>query len=110
MRRNRLRERDGDTMNRDYASNNASLVRGFAWHIYPDPATPGVMAGDNPFGTEEVPGADRSPARVPEGVKDFWVTRKTTPGLQNQADGDAYLVLTEAPEPPRVEKGWEIEA
>ena len=93
----------------EYASHNASIVRGFAWHVYPDPATPGVLAGDNPFGTEEPPGPDRD-VRPPAGVVDFWVTRRTTPGLQNHTDHDAYLVVTGSPEPPRVVSGWNVAA
>jgi hypothetical protein len=94
----------------EFASHNASIVRGYAWHIYPDPATPGVMAGDNPFGTEEVPDPARATPRLSEGVEDFWVTRRTTPGLQNHTDSDAYLVVTGSPEPPKVVQGWEIAA
>jgi len=97
-------------MSRDFASNNAAIVRGYTWHVYPDPATPGVLAGDNPFGTDESPGLDRGPTTPPEGVKNFWLTTKTTPGLENHADGNAFLVLTEAPEPPKVVAGWGIEA
>jgi hypothetical protein len=42
-------------MGQDFISHDASIVRGYAWHVYPDPATPGVLAGDNPFGTDEPP-------------------------------------------------------
>ena len=49
-------------MREEIATGNASLARGYAWHAYPDPATPGVFAGDNPFGTQEPPGPDPSAA------------------------------------------------
>ena len=91
------------------ASGNASLVRGYAWHAYPDPATPGVFAGDNPFGTHEPPGPDRSPATLLQGVTDFWLVGKNTPGISNHADGHTYLILTETTEPPAVTDGWSVE-
>jgi hypothetical protein len=97
-------------MKPEIASGNASLVRGYAWHAYPDPATPGVFAGDNPFGTQEPPGPDRSPATPPQGVTDFWLVGKNTPGISNDTDGHTYLILTEAPEPPAVTAGWSVEA
>jgi hypothetical protein len=97
-------------MRQQYASNNASLVRGYAWHVYPDPATPGVLAGDNPFGTDAPPSLDRVDPRLPEGVEHAWVTRRTTPGLQNHTDHDAYLVVTEQPEAPEVAAGWDVAA
>ena len=48
------------------ATSDASLVRGYAWHIYPDPASPGALAGDSPFNTGDPrsrPAAARAPAR-----------------------------------------------
>jgi len=91
------------------ATGNASLVRGYAWHAYPDSATPGVFAGDNPFGTQEPPGPDRSPTRLPQGVVDFWLVGKNTPGISNHTDGHTYLIMTEAPGAPTVAVGWSIE-
>ena len=96
-------------MKPEIASGNASVVRGYAWHAYPDPATPGVFAGDNPFGTQESPGPDRSSATPPQGVTDFWLVGKNTPGINNDTDGHTYLILTEAPEPPSVTAGWSVE-
>src|SRR3982751_6162941 len=46
-------------MNKDFLSHDAAIVRGHAWHVYPDPATPGVLAGDNPFGADEPPSPER---------------------------------------------------
>src|SRR4051794_36097510 len=97
------------SMKSEITSGNASLERGYAWHAYPDPATPGVFAGDNPFGTDEPPGPDRSAATPPRGVTDSWLVGKNTPGISNQTDGHTYLILTEAAEPPTVTAGWSIE-
>jgi len=91
-------------------SGESRLIRGVAWHAYPDPAVPGVMAGDNPFGTDEPPGPDRAPARPPDGVVSFWLIGKNAPGIANDHDGHSYLVLTEGPEPPKVVAGWFIES
>lgn len=91
-----------------FASHNASIVRGHAWHTYPDPATPGVFAGDSPFGTGEAPGPDRT-VTPPEGVLGFWKVGKNTPGVQNDHDGSTYLVLTTRPEPPALASGWSAE-
>lgn len=96
-------------MTQEIASGNASLTRGYAWHAYPDPATPGVFAGDNPFGTQEPPADDRPSPPPPTGVVDFWLVGKNTPGIHNQTDGHTYLILTEAPEPPAVTAGWFVE-
>jgi len=96
-------------MKPEIASSNASLVWGYAWHAYPNPATPGVFAGDNPFGTQEAPRLDRSPTTPPRGVADFWLVGKNMPGISNHTDGHTYLVLTEAPEPPAVTSGWFVE-
>jgi hypothetical protein len=96
-------------MNSEITSGNDSLGQGYAWHAYPDPATPGVFAGDNPFGTDETPGLDRSPSTPPPGVRDFWMVGKNTPGIGNQTDGHTYLILTEAATPPAVTVGWSVE-
>jgi len=98
-----------ESMKPEIASSNASLVRGYAWHAYPDPATPGVFAGDNPFGTDETPGLARSPTPMPQGVLDFWLLGKNTPGIRNHIDGHTYLILTESTEPPAVAAGWSVE-
>jgi len=91
-------------------SGEARLIRGHAWHAYPDPASTGVLAGDNPFGSDEPPGPDRAPARPPDGVVSFWLVGKNTPGIVNDHDGHSYLVLTEGAEPPQVVAGWSVEA
>jgi len=96
-------------MNPDIAVSNSSLVRGYAWHAYPDPATPGVFAGDNPFGTDDPPGLDRAPVDPPQGVADFWLLNKNTPGLRNDTEGHSFLVLTESLTPPPIVAGWSVE-
>jgi len=93
----------------EIASGNASHLRGYAWHAYPDPATPGVFAGDNPFGAQEPPAPDRAPTAPPESVVDFWLVGKNTPGISQHTDGHTYLIVTEAPRPPAVVAGWSIE-
>lgn len=93
-----------------HASPDASIDRGYAWHVYPDPATIGVMIGDNPFGTNEPPGPGRAPVQPPEGVVDFFLVGKNTPGIQNSHDGHSYLVTTRSLEPPKITPGWFVEA
>ena len=92
----------------EFAAHNASIARGWAWHVYPDPATPGVLAGDNPFGTDEPPSLERL-VTPPSGVVRFWQLNRNTPGIRNSTDGNSYLVLTEHLEPPRVAAGWFVE-
>src|SRR4051812_46679220 len=94
----------------EFAAHDASIARGWAWHVYPDPATPGVLAGDHPFGTAEPPGPEGIPARPPAGVVRFWRVIKNTPGIHNSHDGQTYLAVTEEPEPPEVTPGWIVEA
>jgi hypothetical protein len=54
-------------------------VRGHARHAYPDPATPGVYAGDNPFGTDEPLSPDRFAPPLP-GVVRFQPLTKNARG------------------------------
>jgi hypothetical protein len=99
-------------MREDNASSDASLLRGHAWHVYPDPATPGALGGESPFNFNpgESRGPGRPPTEPPPGVVAFWTVEGKVPALRNQVEGRAYLVLTEAPEPPAVAPGWEVEA
>src|SRR5262245_54456985 len=97
-------------MREEIASPNTSLVRGYAWHAYPDPATTGTFAGDHPFGTDEPPGPDRTSPRAPDGVVSYWLLGRNTPGISNRVDGHTYLVLTESPEPPAPTEGWFLES
>jgi len=97
-------------MRQEFASNDASLVRGYAWHVYADPATPGVMAGDDPFGADEPPGRERTPVEPPEGVGPYWLLNKNTPGIENHTEGHSYLVLTDGLDQPEVTAGWMVEA
>lgn len=74
-------------MNPEIASSNAPLVRGYTWHVYPDPATPGVFAGGIPFGTDEppavTPGWTVEAARISENVE-----------LDQRGDRSARLIRT----------------
>ena len=96
-------------MKPESAAGSASLIRGYAWHAYPDPATPGVFAGDTPFGTDDPPGLDRAPLTPPEGVVACWQVGKNTPGIHQSTDGHTYLVLTETLHTPAVAPGWSFE-
>lgn len=97
-------------MDPQIASRDASLVRGYAWHAYPDPATPGIFADDDPFGSDELADPDRTNRGLPAGVLRFWKIAENTPGIANRIDGESYLVLSDSPEPPSVEAGWFVEA
>lgn len=92
----------------DIRTGEASLTRGYAWHVYPDPATPGALAGESPFpGGEDLPGPERGPLEPPADVKKFWtVWRGEESELINQTERRAYLVLTETPVAPDVKSGW----
>jgi hypothetical protein len=64
-----------------------NTLQGYAWFIRPDPR-------HTPFGTR--------PTYV-------WPLRAAEPGVHNRFGPAAFLVVTEAPEPPQVEAGWEVE-
>jgi len=100
---------EDDVMNPDKPVDRVSLIKGYAWHAYPDPATPGVMAGDNPFGDEEVPALDRTPVDPPGNARAYWLLNKNTPGIQNATEGHSYLVVTADHERPQVVTGWFVE-
>lgn len=95
----------------DIRTGEASLARGFAWHVYPDPASPGALAGESPFaGGLAPPGPARSPLEPPPDVTKFWtVWRGEASELLNQVERRAYLVLTDAPVAPDVKTGWYVE-
>lgn len=97
------------TMNSDITTGSAVHLTGYAWHAYPDPATDGVFAGDNPFGAEDTPGLDRAITEPPAGVRAFYLLNKNTPGISNQTEGHSFLILTESAQPPSVVAGWTIE-
>jgi hypothetical protein len=90
-------------------SAEASLVKGYVWHVYPDPAASGALAGDSPFGGGDTDGPGRSPLEPPPGMPAFWTVHGKTPDLINQVEDRAYLVLTESPHPPGVAAGWYVE-
>ncbi len=103
-------------MNReDVKTGEASLVRGFAWHVYPDPASSGALAADSPFGTgvaaavRDTDGPVRMPVEPPPGIPAMWTIHGKLPDLRNQVEERAYLVLSESPEPPAVASGWYVE-
>jgi hypothetical protein len=91
------------------ATSDASLVRGYAWHIYPDPATPGALAGDSPFNAGDPRGPGRPPLEPPPGVAALWTVFGKVPTLLNQVEDRAYLVLSDSPKPPEVASGWFVE-
>jgi len=94
-------------MHRGVTDRNATTVRGYAWHVYPDPATPGVFEGENPFVVGDARGPGRPPFEPPAGVLEFWQVGKNTPGIQNDhRNGNTYLVITETTAPPSVASGW----
>jgi hypothetical protein len=94
-------------MHRGSTDRTATMVRGYAWHIYPDPATPGVFEGDNPFAFGHAHGPGRPPLEPPAGVMEFWQVGKNAPGLHNDhRNGNTYLAITEASDPPPVASGW----
>ncbi|HEX8198949.1 MAG TPA: hypothetical protein VF590_00575 [Isosphaeraceae bacterium] len=64
-----------------------NTLQGFAWFIRPDPRR-------SPFETR--------PTYV-------WPLATGEPGVHNTFGPSAFLVVTESPEPPRVEAGWEVE-
>jgi len=86
----------------------ASLVKGYAWRVYPDPATPGVLAGESPFsGGQDVPGPERTPLEPPPDVTAFWTVRRGEASeFPNQTEERAYLVVSESPVAPDLESGW----
>jgi hypothetical protein len=90
----------------DIRTGEASLIRGYAWHVYPDPASAGALAGESPFADGETRGPGRPPSEPPPGVPAFWTVRGRTPDLVNQVEDRAYLVLTESTDPPGVDAGW----
>jgi hypothetical protein len=95
-------------MHRGATDRPATVVRGYAWHIYPDPATPGVFEGDVPFAV----GDARGPGRPPydpgaAGVVEFWQVDKNAPGIHNDhRNGNSYLAVSATSDPPPVAPGW----
>src|SRR3712207_4740347 len=71
-------------------------VRGFAWMVYPDahPAEERTEAG-RPFAGQAAEG------ELPPGVVDFW-PESASLGLEDDRTGATLLVVTSAPEPPRL--------
>lgn len=90
-------------------SSHTALLRGFAWHVYPDPAASGALLGDSPFSTGDPRGPDRPPLEPPPGTAAFWTVHGKVPALVNQVEDRAYLVLSEDPEPPPAVSGWFVE-
>jgi len=94
-------------MHRGSTDRTATIVRGYAWHVYPDPATPGVFEGDNPFVLGDARGPGRPPYAPTGGTLEFWQVGKNTPGIQNDhRNGNTYLAVTELVDPPPVASGW----
>src|SRR5262245_32596337 len=93
-------------MKGDTATSDASPLRGYAWHVYPDPAAPGALAADSPFAGNDPRGPGRAPIGPPQGIVAFWSVSGQLPSLRNQVEDHAYLVLTRRDEPPNVGPGW----
>jgi hypothetical protein len=91
------------------AKGHGPHVEGYTWHAYPDPATPGVFAGDIPFDGDDPHGPGPSNSHPPKGVVRFWPLREDTKGFANEIVGHSFLVLTEHLEPPKVAAGWFVE-
>jgi hypothetical protein len=99
--------KEESTMHRGSTDRSGTLVRGYAWHIYPDPATPGVFDGDNPFVVGDAGGRGRPPYDPPPGVVEFWQVGKNTPGVLNDHHtGNTYLAVTDSTHSPTVAAGW----
>ena len=77
-------------MHQGTTDRHATLVRGFAWHIYPDPATPGVFEGDVPFAVGNAPGPGRPPYD-PEsaGAPEKSTTHSLQPALASTASSES---------------------
>lgn len=96
-------------MREPIASSAASLVKGYAWHVYPDPASPGALVGDSPFPAGDPRGPGRPLLEPPPGLAALWTVSGKVPALVNQVEDRAYLVLSESPRPPEVVSGWFVE-
>ena len=90
-------------------TSDSALIRGYAWHIYPDPATPGALSGDSPFNTGDPRGPGRPPLEPPPGLAAVWTVHGKVPGLVNQVEQRAYLALSESRTPPIIVSGWFVE-
>jgi len=98
---------EDNPMHRGSTDRTATTVRGYAWHLFPDPATPGVFEGDNPFVVGKAHGPGRPPYDPPSGVLEFWQVGKNAPGIHNDHHtGNTYLAITETTNPPAVASGW----
>ena len=91
------------------ASEHITTLHGFAWYAFQDQTVSTGTAGEHPFGSTEKPAAGMTLADPPPGVLGAWVISPTGQGLLNRAIGGAYLVLTERPDPPEVNAGWDVE-
>ena len=60
------------------------------------------------IGEKQLQAIDKAEAM--DGVVAFWRLGPETPGIHNHPDGQTYLALTEAPDPPGVADGWFAEA
>ncbi len=95
-------------MHQGATERHATLVRGYAWHIYPDPSTPGVFEGDVPFAVGDARGLGRPPYDPQaSGVEEFWQVNKNAPGIHNDhRNGNTYRAVTRTTTPPPVAAGW----
>jgi hypothetical protein len=73
-----------------------NVVCGFAWFVFSDPGREALPAAGRPFATSPTPSLL------------CWI-EGTEEGIRNPIWGETYLILTDAPELPRVERGWSVE-
>jgi hypothetical protein len=78
------------------SSSELTTIRGFAWFAFPDPGGDAGACHGLPFAT------------LPAPAHCWWV-EGTECGIRNPIWGDTYLIVTAAPDPPRLAPGWSIE-
>lgn len=91
------------------ASEHITTIKGYAWHVFQDQTVSTGTAGEHPFGGTLKPAPGMTLAEPPPGVLGAWVLSPTSQGILNQGIGGRYLVVTEKPEPPEVNAGWDVE-
>ena len=76
-------------------------AEGFAWLVYPNAVPPGDETHPGlPFPGEAARGGD-----LPPGIVDFWPVSAEL-GLEDDRSGVSALVVTDTPDPPRIERTY----